>query len=156
MDGNWNAASQKALDLFNKHAGMKLDVKTASVDALDAVKGKSARVCPMICETGYRPSGDKCVKIACRSGYELTDDGTCDKIVAKKPVAKQDVPAARPERPQQGKTRAELQKQFVNSPTCSTARASCWGTWCASSYAKCMSTGEWYSPMGSYEGLAKR
>jgi len=29
VDGNWNAASQKALDLFNRHAGMKLDVKTA-------------------------------------------------------------------------------------------------------------------------------
>lgn len=156
VDGNWNSASQRALDLFNKHAGMKLDVKTANVDALDAVKGKSARVCPLICEPGYRPSGDKCEKITCRSGYELNDDGTCDKIVVKKPVAKQDVPTARPERSQQGKTRAELQKEFVNSPTCSTARASCWGTWCASSYAKCMSTGEWYSPMGSYQGLGKR
>ncbi len=156
VDGNWSIASQKALDLFNKHAGMKLEVKTASAEALDAVKGKSARVCPLLCDTGYRPNGDKCVKIACRSGYELNDDGTCEKIVVKKPVAKQDVPTARPERSQHSKTRSELQKQFVNSPTCSTARASCWGTWCASSYAKCMSTGEWYSPMGSYEGLAKR
>lgn len=156
VDGNWSIASQKALDLFNKHAGMKLDVKTASVDALDAVKGKSARVCPLTCETDYRSSGDKCVKITCRSGYELNDNGTCVKITIQKPVAKQDAPTARPEPSQQGKTRAELQKQFVNSPTCSTARASCWGTWCASSYAKCMSTGEWYSPMGSYQGLAKR
>jgi hypothetical protein len=38
IDSNWNAASQRSLDLFNKHAGMKLDVKLASVDALDAVK----------------------------------------------------------------------------------------------------------------------
>src|SRR5712672_529613 len=41
VDGNWNAVAQKALDLFNKHSGMKLDVKAASADALDAVKGKS-------------------------------------------------------------------------------------------------------------------
>src|SRR5258705_10175587 len=41
VDGNWNAVSQKALDLFNKHAGTKLEVKTASTDALDAVKGKT-------------------------------------------------------------------------------------------------------------------
>ena len=40
VDGNWNAASQRSLDLFNKHAGMKLEAKVASVDALDAVKGK--------------------------------------------------------------------------------------------------------------------
>jgi len=156
VDGNWGIASQKALDLFNKHAGMKLEVKIASANALDAVKTKSTRVCPLICETGYRSSGDKCVKVACRSGFELNDDGICVKIEVRKPVAKQDAPTARPERSQQGKTRAELQKEFVNSPTCSTARASCWGTWCASSYAKCMSTGEWYSPMGSYEGLSKR
>src|SRR4029450_4614843 len=52
VDGNWNAASQKALDLFNKHAGMKLDVKVASVDALDAVKSKSSRICPLVCDHG--------------------------------------------------------------------------------------------------------
>ena len=40
VDGNWNAAAQKSLDLFNKHSGLKLDVKLASTDALDAVKGE--------------------------------------------------------------------------------------------------------------------
>ena len=160
VDGNWSIASQKSLDLFNKHAGMKLDVKTASADALDAVKGKSARVCPLICETGYRPSGDKCVKITCRSGYELNDDGTCDKIMVKKPVAKQDVPTARPERSQQGKTHGELVKQFSNSPTCSNVRASCdrgiVNSHCASAYAECMRTGRWSSGYSKFEGLAKR
>jgi hypothetical protein len=160
VDGNWNAASQKALDLFNKHAGMKLDVKVASADALDTVMGKSARVCPLICETGYRPSGDKCVKITCRSGYELNDDGTCDKIAVKKPVANQDVPSARPERSQQGKSRSELIKQFSDSPTCSNVRASCVraavNSHCASAYAECMRTGRWSSQYSKFEGLAKR
>jgi hypothetical protein len=44
VDGNWNAASRRALDLFNKHAGMKLDVKMAGTDALDAVKGQTGRI----------------------------------------------------------------------------------------------------------------
>ena len=92
VDGNWNAASQKALDLFNKHAGMKLDVKTASADALDAVKGKTGRICPLVCELGYRADGDRCVKITCRSGYELNDDGTCEKVVVKKPTVKREDP----------------------------------------------------------------
>jgi chemotaxis protein histidine kinase CheA len=89
-DGNWNAASQKALELFNKHAGMKLDVKTASTDALDAVKGKAGRICPLICETGFRANGDRCVKITCRAGYRLNDDNECEKVSEKKPVATRD------------------------------------------------------------------
>src|SRR5260221_12850628 len=54
VDGNWNTASQRAVDLFNKHAGTKLEVKTANADALDAVKGKTGRICPLACESGYR------------------------------------------------------------------------------------------------------
>jgi uncharacterized caspase-like protein len=96
VDGNWSAASQKALDLFNKHAGMKLDVKAASTDALDAVKGKTGRICPLICETGYRADGDRCVKTTCRSGYELRDSGTCEKIEVKKPTAKREEPKREP------------------------------------------------------------
>ncbi len=46
IDGEWKAASQHSLDLFDKSAGMKLDVKMASADALDAVKAKPGRVCP--------------------------------------------------------------------------------------------------------------
>jgi uncharacterized caspase-like protein len=88
VDGNWNAASQKALDLFNKHAGMKLEVKTASVDALDTVKGKTGRICPLVCERGFKADSDRCVKIACRAGYRVNDDNECEKVPEKKPVAK--------------------------------------------------------------------
>jgi len=90
VDGNWNAASQKALDLFNKHAGMKLEIKTASTDALDAVKAKTSRVCPLVCDTGFRADGDRCVKIACRTGYRINDDNECEKVPEKKPVATRD------------------------------------------------------------------
>ncbi len=87
-DGNWNAAAQKSLALFNKSAGTKLDVKLASADALDAVKGKTARVCPLICDFGYKADGEKCSKIACRADYEVGDDNACEKIeVKKKPAA---------------------------------------------------------------------
>jgi hypothetical protein len=90
IDGTWNAASQKALDLFNKHAGMKLAVKNASSDALDAVKTKTGRVCPLICDTGFRADGDRCVKITCRAGYRVNDDNECEKVQEKKPVATRD------------------------------------------------------------------
>jgi hypothetical protein len=90
VDGNWNTTTQRALDLFNKHAGMKLDVKVVSVDALDAVKGKSSRVCPLVCNYGLRADGDRCTKITCGAGYELGDDGSCEKIEVKKPTAKRE------------------------------------------------------------------
>jgi uncharacterized caspase-like protein len=97
-DGNWNAASQRSLDLFNKHAGMKLDIKVASVDALDAVKSKTARVCPLICDHGYRADGERCVKISCGTGMFLNEDNECEKKREReKPTAKREEPRARPD-----------------------------------------------------------
>ena len=90
VDGNWNAASQRSLELFNKHAGMKLDVKTVSADALDAIKAKTSRVCPLVCDHGLRADGDRCVKITCRTGYRINDDNECEKVPEKKPVAKRE------------------------------------------------------------------
>jgi uncharacterized caspase-like protein len=60
---DWNAASRRSLELFNKHAALKLDVKVASLDALEAVRSKTARICPVICEDGYRVENERCVKI---------------------------------------------------------------------------------------------
>ena len=88
IDGEWNAASRRSLTLFNRHAGTKLDTKLASLDALDAIKLKPSRVCPLICEHGYRPNGDQCSKITCAEGTFLNDDNECEKRRAKKPVAK--------------------------------------------------------------------
>jgi uncharacterized caspase-like protein len=110
VDGNWNAVSQKALDLFNKHAGTKLEVKTASTDAVDAVKGKTGRVCPLICEFGYKADSDRCVKITCGKGYELNDNGACEKIEVKKPTAKRDEPRARGEKQDSAKVEAAPSK----------------------------------------------
>ena len=67
-DGNWNAASQRSLTQFNRYAGTKLDTKLASTDALDAIKQKTSRVCPLVCEHGFKADGDRCVKITCAGG----------------------------------------------------------------------------------------
>ncbi|MCA1396879.1 caspase family protein [Bradyrhizobium sp. BRP56] len=88
IDGDWNAASRRSLTLFNRHAGTKFDVKLASLDALDAIKLKPARVCPLICEHGYKADGDQCRKITCAEGLFLNDDNECEKRRGKKPVAK--------------------------------------------------------------------
>ena len=62
VDGDWNAASQRSLTLFNRYAGTRLDAKVASVDTLDAIKLKTTRVCPLVCEHGFKAEGDRCTK----------------------------------------------------------------------------------------------
>jgi len=109
-DGEWNAASQRSLALFNRHAGTKFDVKLASLDALDAIKLKPSRVCPLVCEHGFKPDGDRCSRIVCAEGSILNDDNECQKRRAKTPTARRDTseraardrprPEAAPARPQ--------------------------------------------------------
>ena len=76
-DGDWNSASQRSLALFNRYAGMKLDVKVASTDALDAIKLKPSRVCPLVCEHGFKADGERYSKIVCAEGTYLNDDNEC-------------------------------------------------------------------------------
>jgi hypothetical protein len=92
VDGEWSAASQRSLTLFNRYAGTKLDIKLASLDTLDAIKLKPARVCPLICEHGFKPDGDHCSKIVCAEGSFLNDDNECEKRRTRTPTAKRDEP----------------------------------------------------------------
>ncbi|MDI1261898.1 MAG: caspase family protein [bacterium] len=95
IDGEWNASSRQALASFNAKAGTKFDVKFASIDALDAVRGKTERVCPLECERGSKASGDSCVKISCDDGYVLGSNGACQKRAERKPsVAQRRKPAS--------------------------------------------------------------
>jgi hypothetical protein len=97
-DGEWNAASQRSLTLFNRSAGTKLDVKTASLDTLDAIKRKSSRVCPLVCEHGFKADGERCSKIVCAEGSFLNDDNECEKRRAKTPTASRERNDRREER----------------------------------------------------------
>jgi uncharacterized caspase-like protein len=77
IDGEWSASARRALSSFNENAGTRLDVKLASLDALDAVRARTGRVCPLDCERGFRASGDHCVKITCDGDQILGSNGTC-------------------------------------------------------------------------------
>ena len=90
---DWSPAARRALEQFNRHAKTKLDIKLASLDALDAVKGRQARICPLVCGHGFRANGETCEKIVCRAGYAVGSDNSCEKIEPRKPVAKRQAPA---------------------------------------------------------------
>ena len=98
-DGDWNSGSQRSLTQFNRYAGTRLDAKLASVDTLDAIKQKTSRVCPLVCEHGFKADGDRCARISCAEGSFLNDDNECAKRRDKKPVARRDRPETRRDRP---------------------------------------------------------
>ena len=77
IDEGWSAASRRALALFNDHAGTRFDVKLASLDALDAVRARTGRVCPLDCDRGFRAEGDHCVKISCDDDQIPGSNGSC-------------------------------------------------------------------------------
>ena len=118
-DGEWNAASQRSMALFNRHAGTKFDVKLASTDALDAIKLKPSRVCPLICEHGFKVDGDRCSKIVCAEGSFLNDDNECEKQRSRKPVAtrddndRADRPARERPRPEASAAKPQASGQIV-------------------------------------------
>ena len=58
-DGEWTSASRRSLELFNKYAGMKLEVKLASLDTLDAIKTKPGRVCPLSERPAAKPEAKR-------------------------------------------------------------------------------------------------
>jgi uncharacterized caspase-like protein len=77
IGSEWNASARRALSSFNDNAGTRFDVKLASLDALDAVRARPGRVCPLDCERGFRADGDRCVKITCDGDQVLGPSGTC-------------------------------------------------------------------------------
>jgi uncharacterized caspase-like protein len=96
LDGNWSEGSSKSLQNFNLNAGTSFNVRVASLDALDAVRAKTSRVCPLVCAKGQKAEDDKCVQVSCEAGFSLSPQGVCRKnpAPAKKSVASQ--PSAAP------------------------------------------------------------
>ncbi len=109
-DDDWTAISQRSLSTFNKFAGTKLDPKLASLDALEAIKAKPGRVCPLVCERGFKPAGEQCVKVTCPRGQALNENGEC--------AAKdQDgAPARTPDRPRASKPETPNSKSTEQRP----------------------------------------
>lgn len=78
-DGDWGAASRRSLSLFNRYAGTRLNTDVAGSDALDAIKQRQSRVCPLACAHGFKAVGDRCTRIVCAKGSFLNSDNECEK-----------------------------------------------------------------------------
>jgi uncharacterized caspase-like protein len=176
IDGSWNDAAQRSLALFNKSAGTTLDTKVASLDTLDVVRGRRARVCPLMCDHGYKANGDTCVKIDCKAGYELGDGDECVKVQSKKPEAKRDgkpeetqpVPRSAAIEPQPGnRPPSQADKDFLHkcgATSCSQAMRGCMrksailggdSSKCVAKYNYCMQTGQFSGRFCQLSGLTR-
>ena len=101
-DGDWNSSSQRSLSQFNRSAGTKLDVKTVNAETLDAIKQKPSRVCPLVCEHGFKADGDHCIRIVCAEGSFVNADNECEKrrgkAIVKRDESDRPSPRARQDR----------------------------------------------------------
>jgi uncharacterized caspase-like protein len=79
IDDSWNANARRSLDRFNKRSGHHLDTTLASLEALDAVKNETSRVCPLQCGVKEVERNGSCVAKVCASGLTLDSDGDCVK-----------------------------------------------------------------------------
>lgn len=166
VDGKWNAAAQKSLELFNKGAGTTLDTKVASLDTLDFVRSKSARICPLICEHGYKADGDICTRITCEPGFEIGDDNNCVRVNPKKPSAKRDTRPGELQpanRPPVGSGDQDILHR-CGATSCSMALRGCIRKVgimggnpeiCQVKYSNCMQTGSFVGRFCNMHGLAR-
>jgi hypothetical protein len=60
--GIWGDGSKRAVESFNKYAGTNLMANVASIEALETIKGRTDRVCPLACKAGYYAKDDRCVR----------------------------------------------------------------------------------------------
>jgi uncharacterized caspase-like protein len=93
IEDEWSASARRALSSFNDNAGTKFDIRLASLDALDVVRSKAGRICPLICDNGYKAVGEKCVEIVCKAGFEVSDENICERVRPEKPNTNRQRPA---------------------------------------------------------------
>jgi uncharacterized caspase-like protein len=116
VDAEWTTASRRAMEQFNNRAGTKFNAKVASVDMLDAIRTKPSRVCPLVCDHGFRAQTNSCVRISCGAGYFINDDNECEKRA--KPQAAREPPRERPKREQVQAERPKPQPQASGQIIC--------------------------------------
>ena len=126
IDDRWNANARRSLERYNKRSGRQLDTNLASLDALDAVKSETSRVCPLQCGVKEVERNGSCVAKVCASGLTLDADGDCVKSKARAALAP---PPQKPSGPADKKP-----PQGTTSKKASGASSSCGG-----GYQVCMS-----------------
>jgi len=84
VDGEWGQLGVRALAQFNIYASLKLPTGKPSMAAIEAVKGKEERVCPLVCGPLQSEVNGECVAKTCPAGQQLNSRGQCINVVVQK------------------------------------------------------------------------
>lgn len=167
IEGSWNHAAQQSLGRFNTYAGTTLDTKVASLDTLDVVRERRKRVCPLVCDHGYKVEGDTCARIICGAGFRLGDNNECEKIERRKQQAKRETPEQSLHRENGRPNQSGGDGSFLHrcgARSCSMALHGCMrkaamlgrrGRGCEIKYSSCLQSGRWVGRYCSLHGLAR-
>ncbi len=88
VGGRWGKQGKNALSKFNKYAKLQVPTGKPSMDAINVIRAKRQRVCPLVCGVRHRIDDNQCVRKTCRKGQELNKRGKCIKLVVKKTSSK--------------------------------------------------------------------
>jgi uncharacterized caspase-like protein len=76
VNGEFGTTTRDALRNFAKLAAVNVPEPELSLDTLKIIRGIDKRICPLICKSGERAEGERCIRIVCPAGQTLKD-GTC-------------------------------------------------------------------------------
>jgi hypothetical protein len=61
IDGQWGRKARSAMEAFNRHAKVRLQVDEPSAEARDAIADRKSRICPLDCDDDEVEKDGKCV-----------------------------------------------------------------------------------------------
>jgi hypothetical protein len=93
IDDKWTSAETKSsLKKFVKYAKLSDASADPAIDLLNALRGKTGRICPLECSARETEKNGECVAKTCPSGSRLDSDGDCER--SKAPEKSSPKPAA--------------------------------------------------------------
>lgn len=76
-DGKWGRRTRMAMEIFNRETKLSFETTAATMAALDAMKMRIGRVCPLVCSPLEIKVGEQCVAKSCPEGQDLNSNGVC-------------------------------------------------------------------------------
>jgi len=79
LDEEWSPATKTSIRNFAKYAKLPSSPAEPHIDFLNAIRGKTGRVCPLECNSRQMEKDGQCIAKTCPSGLALGRDGECEK-----------------------------------------------------------------------------
>jgi len=79
IDKEWSPATKTSIQNFAKYAKLPSGPAEPHIDLLNAIRGKTGRVCPLECNSRQMEKDGQCIAKTCPSGLTLGRDGVCEK-----------------------------------------------------------------------------